>query len=248
MKGVESLRANGVPFGVLAVVTREFLDDFNTALDFFESLGMDEIGFNPEVIEGVHEYSTMNPYRSGTLDLFRDFMRECYRRHTAGRLKIREIREYEQLSKNPETACISRTDLNTPLRIIVVGHDGAFSTFSPELHRAPLQSGEPFILGNVHDDHYLDMFTHPLFTSVMGEIVDGHVACSQRCGFFDICGGGSPSHKYFETGSMASTQTAYCLYRVKERATVLGEEMGRKFFKDALVSELDGRPSRTALP
>ena len=100
MKGVDTLHRNNVPFGVLAVVTREFLNDFNTALDFFETLEMNEIGFNVEVIEGSHEYTTMNPRRRGTLDLFRDFTRECYRRHSAGRLKIREIREYEELSKN----------------------------------------------------------------------------------------------------------------------------------------------------
>ena len=115
--------------------------------------------------------------------------------------------------------------MNTPLRIIVVGHDGGFSTFSPELHGAPLQSGTPFILGNVKDNNYLDMFTHPLFSSVMDEIVEGHVACSQTCDFFDICGGGSPSHKFFETGTMASTQTTHCMYRVKERVTAIKEVM-----------------------
>ena len=227
MKGVECLRRNGMPFGVLAVVTREFLEDFETALDFFEAEQMTNIGFNVEEIEGIHKHSSLGDRIGGTRKLFRDFMRECYRRHAAGRLNIREVREYERFFQN-QAEPLLRTDLNTPFRIVVVGHDGAFSTFSPELHTVNLKPGVPFVLGNVHKNSYLEAFSHPLFAEVMSAIIDGHSACEKTCRFFGLCGGGSPSHKFFQLGTMAGTETAYCSYRVKERATVFRDEMGRE--------------------
>ncbi len=230
MKGVECLVANGMSFHVIAVVTREFLHDFEAALDFFEMLtgkGMTSVGFNVEEYEGDHRDTTMD-HADGTRRRFRAFMRECYRRHVAGRLHIREVRAYDHFVKNggERPPILKKTQQTAPFRIITVGHDGGFSTFSPELHGVDMGNGERFVFGNVHKDAYLDAFANPVFARYMNDIIDGYSACRKACPFFDVCSGGSPGNKFFELGTMAGTETLFCDYRIKETVTVLRDEMG----------------------
>ncbi len=229
MKGIECLTANDVSFHVIAVVTREFLDNFEAALDYFEMLagqGMTSIGFNVEEFEGDNRGTTLD-HASRTRRQFRAFMRECYRRHVSGRLSIREVRAYDQfVTKSDQRPRMRKTQQTAPFRIITVGHDGDFSTFSPELHGADMGNGQRFIFGNVHDNAYLDAFANPAFVQYMSDIIDGYGACRKTCAFFNACAGGSPGNKFFELGTMAGTETLFCDYRIKETVTVLRDEMG----------------------
>ena len=230
MKGIECLTANDMSFHVIAVVTKEFLDNFEAALDYFEMLagqGMTSIGFNVEEFEGDHRDTTLD-HASGTRRRFRAFMRECYRRHVAGRLSIREVRAYDRFVKSggERPRIMKKNQQAAPFRIITVGHDGAFSTFSPELHGADMGNGQRFVFGNVHDNAYLDAFANPVFARYMTDIIDGYSACRKTCPFFNACAGGSPGNKFFELGTMAGTETLFCDYRIKETTTVLRDEMG----------------------
>ena len=224
MKGIETLHRNDIPFHVIAVVTKDFLQDYETALDFFEEVGMTSVGFNVEEFEGNHEDTSLD-HNTGTRHLFREFTRECYKRHAAGRLNIREVREYEKFVSNAGKPRLMKTQQTVPFRIITVGHDGDFSSFSPELHAMEM-NGEPFVFGNVHENAYLDAFANPMFARYMNEIIEGYSACKKSCAFFDVCAGGSPGNKQFELGTMAGTETLFCDYRVKETVTILRDEMG----------------------
>jgi len=42
------------------------------------------------------------------------------------------------------------------------------------------------------------------------EIDAGIAACRESCDYFAVCGGGSPSNKYFETGRFDGTETLHC--------------------------------------
>ncbi|MBT7613007.1 MAG: GRRM system radical SAM/SPASM domain protein [Alphaproteobacteria bacterium] len=229
MKGVECLNRNDVPFHIISVVTKEFLHDYEAALDFFESLtgaGLTSVGFNVEEFEGNHEDTSMDN-DTGTRHLFREFLRDCHKRHAAGRLNIREVREYDKFIKQGGVRPrLMKTQQNAPFRIITVGHDGGFSTFSPELHDMAMADGEKFVFGNVHENAILDAFANPMFVRYMSDIIDGYSACSKSCAFFDVCAGGSPGNKFFELGTMAGTETLFCDYRVKETVTILRDAMG----------------------
>lgn len=224
MKGVECLHRNDIPFHILVVVTKYFLNNYNEALDFFENIGATSVGFNVEELEINNKNTTMNGDMD-TRQLYREFMRECYQRHMAKRIDIREVR---QMVRQPQYKKMSlvQTQVNTPFRVITVGYDGGFSTFTPELHGVEIKPGERFIFGNVYENEYLDAFANPLFANVMSEIIDGYIECKKVCPFFKDCGGGTPSNKFFELGTMAGTETLCCDYRIKENITIIQDCMG----------------------
>ena len=53
----------------------------------------------------------------------------------------------------------------------------------------------------------------------MGADVEAGVeACRASCAYYDLCGGGAPSNKWHENGSLRSTETAWC--RLTKKAMV----------------------------
>lgn len=52
--------------------------------------------------------------------------------------------------------------------------------------------------------------TNFTFQTQLKEIGRGIKSCAKSCQYFNVCGGGSPSNKYFETGSFESTETDFC--------------------------------------
>jgi uncharacterized protein len=59
MKGIETLRRNGVPFHVICVVGADTLDAAGELVDFFVAEDIHDVGFNIEEIEGVHRRSSL---------------------------------------------------------------------------------------------------------------------------------------------------------------------------------------------
>jgi uncharacterized protein len=45
---------------------------------------------------------------------------------------------------------------------------------------------------------------------IQADIDEGIARCRESCSYFAVCGGGSPSNKYFENLSFASTETMHC--------------------------------------
>ena len=59
MQGVEKLRAHGIPFHVIAVITPDSLSRVDEIFDFFDACGAYQVGFNIEEQEGIHTVSTL---------------------------------------------------------------------------------------------------------------------------------------------------------------------------------------------
>jgi len=51
---------------------------------------------------------------------------------------------------------------------------------------------------------------------IQQEIEAGIEACRKECTYFGVCGGGSPSNKFFENGTFASTETLRCALHIQE--------------------------------
>ena len=98
-----------------------------------------------------------------------------------------------------------------PLRIINMDIKGDFTTFSPELIDMTDDNYGDFKLGNVHSDSFRGIVNNEKFKKMYREIAQGVRKCQASCDFFDVCGGGSPSNKYYENGTFDSTETQFCL-------------------------------------
>jgi len=48
------------------------------------------------------------------------------------------------------------------------------------------------------------------------EAAAGRRRCARSCGYYDLCLGGSPGNKYFETGRFDVDETLYCRLVIKQ--------------------------------
>lgn len=216
MRGVSFLRQRNVPFSVITVLTDFALDFADELFQFFEEHGLDDVGFNIDEIEGINASSSFN--QSLAAQRYKRFLARLIERSEArgGVLKIREV--WTNLRSLATGSSAPYNTTNQPLRILNFKANGDFSTFCPELAAAKSPIHSDFVMGNILQDSIEDILGNPIYLQVQSEIQAGVAACKQKCGYWDFCGGGSPSNKFFEHGRFDVTETTTC--RISKQAAV----------------------------
>lgn len=219
MKGVELLRRHDIDFHVIAVITEQSLDYPDEIFKFFLENGIRHVGFNIDETEGANKNSTLAEVSAG--ERVEKFLRRLHalQKSVRGAVKIREFdNAYRAIAQGsdadaPEVA--GRNAQVLPLRIVVVDCDGNFSTFSPELLGAQSSAYGDFRFGNIVTDDLSDITKSDNFNRAHEDIEAGVRLCAETCEYYELCGGGAPSNKYFENGTFASSETMYCRYTIK---------------------------------
>lgn len=214
--GIRTLQKNNIGYQILSVVTAEYFDKARQIYNFFKSLNPQQICFNLEEIEGIHTSS--DTLESGYADykvFWADLCRVWLEDDSCERVSIREfgevlssIAEYKRLNDLPTN------QMSDSLRIVTVKVDGSVLTFAPELISASPKV-RSFVYGNIKNDSLVSIAQNSDLISDTEEIKRGVEACRATCEYFGVCGGGSPSNKFFENGSMSSTETKNCVYKKK---------------------------------
>ena len=109
----------------------------------------------------------------------------------------------------PDAAALGNEQVE-PFGMVNVDCRGNVSTFSPELLGLEDARYANFIVGNVHDDSFADMAASPALQAMSRDIAAGNAMCERECGYWSVCGGGSPINKLSENGSFASSATTFC--------------------------------------
>jgi uncharacterized protein len=217
MRGLRLLKENNIPFHVIAVITDQALGCAQEIYDFFESAGVERLGFNIEEVEADHTVSTLSAGHDTRVREFYETIFQNQQRRQS--MTIREFAGAEQKIRSG----ISLREFDfpwfneqvRPFGIISVDWEGNFSTYSPELLGMKVEPYGDFAFGNVTRDHFADALETPKFRQVLTDIQTGIQQCAQTCAYYGYCGGGAPANKYYENGSFASTQTMYCRYSVQ---------------------------------
>ncbi|MCF0075197.1 GRRM system radical SAM/SPASM domain protein [Dyadobacter sp. CY261] len=226
MNGVRLLQANGIPFGVIAVITNDSLNYANEICDFFLDNNIYNIGFNIDEMDGINKSSTFRDVEAG---LYKSFIKTLFDRSVAskGLFKIREfwvnIRPFTVDIQNPFNTT------NNPFAILNFDCHGNYSTFCPELIGVEDLQYNNFIMGNIVTDGLAAIRSSPLFLRMHEEIQVGVNSCRDNCDYWSFCGGGAPSNKYFENGSFSSTETIACKYQKQIVVDVLAEHFEKQF-------------------
>jgi uncharacterized protein len=232
MRAVHLLQDHGLDFHVITVLTERSLEDPDRLFDFYVRNGIKEVGFNIEEIEG--ENSRSGFATEGAETKFRAFIRRFFELawQSPGVLKVRELEGTlaHLLSDEPV-----RDEQNQPFAIVSISHDGAISTFSPELLGARHSRFDGFALGHVATDRLIDIGQAPLFRRIEGEIRRGVDACKRNCPYFKWCGGGAPANKLFETGRFDASETMHC-------------RMTRQIVIDETIAGIESRLTRRPTP
>ena len=207
MRAVRLLQDQGLPFHVITVLTERALDYPERLFDFYVQNGIKEVGFNIEEIEGANTRSSLA--RNGVEAKVRAFIRRFFALVWDAR-GLLKVREFESALGHLLADAPVRDEQNSPFAIVSIGHDGAISTFSPELLGARHARFGSFAFGHVAENRLADIEDADLFRTISAEIRRGVRACECTCRYFRWCGGGAPANKLFETGRFDATETMHC--------------------------------------
>jgi uncharacterized protein len=215
MLGAQQLRDHGIEFHVIAVLTSDSLGHAASIFTFFKELGVREIGFNVEELEGGHSSSSLTAEGQGSrIEQFWQTLYDLYV-SSDGRMRIREFQRAESAivlarTDKPWRELALRNDQVLPFRIITVDCTGCVSTFSPELIGTLDGRFHDFIFGQVGHVDLGAIRSSEFFQTVANEVWKGVQECARICEYFPVCGGGAPANKYFENKSLSSTTTMFC--------------------------------------
>jgi uncharacterized protein len=229
IRGMECLKRNGVPFGVVTVISDISVDRPDELYDFYRGHGITGIGFNIEEIEGANRSSSLD--RDGAAGRIRSFFKRFHERNKADGFPL-NVREFQNAERNIlEPGWSSRPDGNyynqeaDPFGMINVDCFGNFSSFSPELLGQPTEKYGSFTFGNLLSGSVFDATGNESFQRVLADIEAGNRKCAETCAFFKYCGGASPSNKYYENGTFDSTETRQCVSTVQIPMQIVLEDL-----------------------
>jgi len=218
---LELLHSYQVPFHVIAVLTAESIRQPEAMFEYFSALGIEQLCFNVEEIEGRNLTSKLlEQDRYASYSRFLTRFHELREQHQAG-LRIREIDgaiEAIACWREQQDAAGPRPQENTPFKIVNVDVSGNFCTFSPELLGSRHARYGEFQLGNLFTTSIDECMQHPHYRKIAAAVADGVKKCRSECDYFDLCGGGSPSNKLAENNRLDSSETAFC--RLQRKACV----------------------------
>jgi uncharacterized protein len=102
--------------------------------------------------------------------------------------------------------------------VLVVAANGDVTTFSPEFMEVRSQAHRNFNFGNILTDDFDRIFDGELVSRTQAEIRQGVDRCRASCRYFAVCGGGAPSNKMQENGTLESAETKFCRLSVQTAA------------------------------
>lgn len=211
LAGISRLKQAGLELSVICVLTRESIGNPEELFAFFESIGVDSIGFNIDEAEGPHLHSSHGD--GDPMPVFRQFLRRYFDLVVSGNSK-QNVRELTRGLRNVFQKTINCSDETVPIRVLTVGHSGDFGTFSPELFGLHHAEFGQLIFGNVSDSRaFRNLPGDPRFLQVLQSIRRGIDACARTCKYYETCKGGLPSNKLGEHGTFEATETMACKFK-----------------------------------
>ena len=219
MAGIKLLQKNQLDFQIIAVITEQSLDYPEEIFNFFRENGINRVAFNIEEIEGIN--STSSLASASKIKAVHDFFAKFFELtvQTKGEFQVREFEQMSALILAGKAK--NKNQLSHPFSIVNIDSQGNYSTFSPELLAMKSKDYRDFILGNVQNDSFESACKSAKFKQIYGDIRQGFQKCQNTCDYFDLCGGGAPSNKYWENGTFNSSETMACLYNKQAIADII---------------------------
>jgi uncharacterized protein len=207
MRGVSQLRRHGIPFSVIAVVGSHGIERPEEMLEFLATLGCHSVGLNLEEAEGVN----LDPEQPAVPAAVNFWRRTLLWVHAhPGVVAVREVdrlTEYLRLMRNGGRRDWERQRLDP---IPTVSCKGDVVLLSPELADTPDADHRDFVAGNVLTQSLPAILDVAHRIRYVQDFLTGLERCQAECLFFDFCRGAQAANRYFENGSLATTETRYC--------------------------------------
>jgi uncharacterized protein len=228
MRSIGLLRTYGIDFRVIAVITSDSLEFPHEFYNFFKDNGITRVGLNIEEVENAHKKSSM--YSENVDAQLRHFLKTIFKLSIQdGTVVFREL-EVVQNAVTGKVRRVSTHQLTTGFAIVSSDVNGNLSTFSPELLGARAPEYSDFVIGNARELSFEQMAGRDVYLKLRDEIAAGVQKCKSKCEYFELCGGGAPANKYFENGTMDSSETQFCRLTRKAVVDVALDLLEEKYF------------------
>src|SRR5262249_26719210 len=225
VRALGRLQDAGFEPNVISVLHPECLDHADEYYSFYRDHGATHINLNIDEIQGANKTSSFGERddKKRLTDFIVELLESAYRDNFP--LHIREV---ERIGEVLAAGTSPQNDQIEPWDTIVIAADGSVSTFSPEFMEVRSSAHGNFVFGNIVTGDFPDFNARPVLHLAATEIAAGTAACRSSCRYFSVCGGGAPVNKLCETGSLTTSETAFCRLSIQA-------------FADALIAFLDRR-------
>jgi uncharacterized protein len=205
IQGIQTLQTNDIDFVVIAVVDFNTINKGKDLYNFFCDLGCRWVGINLEEIECVNQREICDDERVS--QFWGDIFQSWYQNPM---IEVREISSalswFDDLNKNQQFTLDSyHIDLLT-----TIAYDGDIVLLSPELLGGKSLEYNDFIVGNITRQSVFEVETMAINVQYVKDFSKGVLMCQEECDYFSFCRGGQASNKFYETGSLLTTETKYC--------------------------------------
>jgi uncharacterized protein len=185
-------------------VTAETVERVDELIQFFARLGCESVAFNIEEMEGLNAHRTQVTFEQARRFWAR--LWEWQQEHPELRIRdLDALRGYLSHTRGGQPHRKPRYD-----PIPTVSTTGEVVVLSPELLGVKSPKYRDFVIGNVITRSLPNLLTDMSSAAYVAEFERGLAACAAACEFWDFCRGAQAANRFFEHGSFAVTETAYC--------------------------------------
>ena len=208
IRGIECLKRHNIPFAVISVIKEDTIEQVDELYEFFSTIGCVQWNLNIEEVEGTNK---------GTAQYVDDDRIQTFWKRLFSIWRVNPviaIREFNYVLQYADSVLRGQKDGTAEdLKIDpfpTIGYDGNVVLLSPEFAGIESEKYGDFVVGNVLTDPLSEIITRSIKASYVGEYQQAINMCAESCPFFGFCAGGQASNRYFEHGTIAVTETAYC--------------------------------------
>jgi len=215
--GIQKLRERNIPFGIIAVINRFNVNEPETMYNFLVSLKPNSISLNFEENEGANVGRAV--FSRDQIDNFWNRLFKEWRKHPA--VSIRQFRDSLRTMNRLINESYVPRDVRRNL-YPTIDTEGNVVLLSPEFISVSKKEREKFIVGNVLQKDLESIVAEGSSAWYIEDFIQGTEMCAKSCGYFAFCHGGQASNKFFENGSIKTTETQYCYAsRISPTQTIL---------------------------
>lgn len=208
MMGINLLKHAEIPFSAIAVVSEYALNNVEELFDFFNSLGCHRWGINIEEKEGINQdLDNLSPQS------VKKFWTELFKLWIANpRIIIREFQNFLDFAQyglaNLDDSWLNQVQEDW---FPTIAWNGDVVLLSPEFAGVKSVMYDDFFAGNVLEVELGTIVNNAPGLRYVIDYREGVMSCKSTCRYFAFCRGGQASNKFFENGTLVSTQTNFCL-------------------------------------
>ncbi|GAB7106571.1 GRRM system radical SAM/SPASM domain protein [Streptomyces phaeofaciens JCM 4814] len=205
LRGIALLREHGIPFGAVTVVSDPCPRRAVELHRWFSGLGCRTLGVNLVERKGVNVRSIADEADPAG---FWAALAACGRADP--RMALRDV-EHALRYVRAEVAGVAQRLAGQPVDPLpMITWDGQVVPVSPDLAGFTSPRLGAFTVGDVRDVGLAGCLARAERVPWVAEALAGIDACRAGCALFAYCRGGQAANKYFETGRLDATETAFC--------------------------------------